>query len=150
MDWKRWWRGLLIWAAIGAGVFFVVGLVCAFRIDARFKRDGMETMGVVTRVYSKVETRVRRVSRRVTRREKVTFFYLDYRFSVDGRDYEDSQQIGRAPSDLRKGDSIVVRYLPDDPSRSRLARDGEKNFKVKKVRRRRHGPRPVLPRPESA
>ncbi len=150
MDRMRWWRGFLVWAAIGAVVFLAVSLVCAFRIDVRFKRDGRETMGVVTRIYSKVETRSRRVSRRVTRREKVTLFYLDYRFSVDGRDYDGSQQIGRAPSGFRKGDSIAVRYLPDDPSRNQLARDGEKNFKVKKVQRRRHGPRPVLPRPESA
>ena len=88
MDRMRWWRGFLVWAAIGAVVFLAVSLVCAFRIDVRFKRDGRETMGVVTRIYSKVETRSRRVSRRVTRREKVTLFYLDYRFSVDGRDYD--------------------------------------------------------------
>lgn len=137
----------MIWAAIGAGIFLVVSLVCAFRIDVRFRNHGVETMGVVTRVYSKVETRARRVSRRVTRREKVTVFYSDYRFSVAGCDYDGTQRLGRTPADLRKGDSIAVRYLPDDPSRSRLARDGEKNFKVKKVRRRRHGPRPVLPRP---
>ncbi|MDE5623726.1 MAG: hypothetical protein K2I62_03795, partial [Alistipes sp.] len=56
---------------------------------------------------------------------------LDYRYWADGQAYEDSQRLG-SYTNIRKGDSVAVCYLPDDPARSRLARDSTKNLKIKR------------------
>lgn len=124
------WRGALVALVVAA----VVGLCHAFWVGSRFDKEGVEIMGVVTRVYTKTEYRTRRVTRRTSRREKVTVHYLDYRYSVGGLDYTDSQRIGTSYLNVRKGDSVAVRYLPDEPARSRLARDSARNFKIRKVR----------------
>lgn len=128
------WRGAL--AALAAAL--AAGLCYAFWFNSRFEKEGVETMGVVTRVYAKTEYRTRRVTRRTSRREKVTVHYLDYRFSAAGQVFEDSHRLGSASVGVRKGDSITVRYLPGDPARSRPARDSAKNLKIKRIRRRPH------------
>ena len=71
--WRGVWRGAL--AALVAAL--AVGSGYAFWLNGRFKKEGVETMGVVTRIYTKTEYRTRRVTRRTSRREKVTVHYLD-------------------------------------------------------------------------
>ena len=112
--WRGVWRGAL--AALAAAL--AVGSGYAFWLNGRFKKEGVETMGVVTRIYTKTEYRTRRVTRRTSRREKVTVHYLDYRFSVGGQD------------------PIAVCYLPGDPARNRPARDSAKNLKIRRIRPR--------------
>ncbi len=87
--WRGVWRGAL--AALVAAL--AVGSGYAFWFNSRFKKEGVETMGVVTRIYTKTEYRTRRVTRRTSRREKVTVHYLDYRFSVGGQEFEDSHRL---------------------------------------------------------
>ena len=72
--WRGVWRGAL--AALVAAL--AVGSGYAFWFNSRFKKEGVETMGVVTRIYTKTEYRTRRVTRRTSRREKVTIHYLDW------------------------------------------------------------------------
>ena len=68
-------------------LFAACGLY-GYLVADRLKREGVEARAVVTRVYSREETRTRGTARR-PRYEKVTVHYLDYRLTVDGRDYED-------------------------------------------------------------
>ena len=130
--WRGVWRGAL--AALVAAL--AVGSGYAFWLNGLFKKEGVETMGVVTRIYTKTEYRTRRVTRRTSRREKVTVHYLDYRFSVGGQEFEDSHRLGSASVGVRKGDSIAVCYLPGDPARNRPARDSAKNLKIRRIRPR--------------
>ncbi|MDE7344008.1 MAG: DUF3592 domain-containing protein [Alistipes sp.] len=124
---RNFWRGVLAVLAVAVAA----GLCYAFWVSRRFDKEGVEVMGVVTKVYTKTEYRTRRVTRRTSRREKVTVYYLDYRYWADGQAYEDSQRLG-SYTNIRKGDSVAVCYLPDDPARSRLARDSTKNLKIKR------------------
>lgn len=134
---RRFWRFVGIWAAIGVAVWIVVAVAWGVRTNLRFEKCGVETSGVVTRVYTRTEYRTERVTRRTSRRVPATVHYLDYRFSVGGRSFEASQRLGRHSVRVRKGDSVVVLYLPDEPERSRLARDSGKNFRIRRVASRR-------------
>ncbi|MCM1151698.1 MAG: hypothetical protein NC209_03580 [Alistipes sp.] len=138
-DRRRLWRGLCFWAV--AGVVLLLGLAIAHGLwlNRRFETLGVETTGVVTRVYTKTEYRTERVTRRTSRRVKTTVHYLDYRFSVGDRSFEHSQRLGQGFVRVRSGDSIGIVYLPDDPAQSRPARDGEGNLRIRRMRvRSRH------------
>ena len=125
------------WAVAGVVIAAVLCLSHAFWIAYRFRTEGAETMGIVTKVYTKTEYRTERVTRRTSRQVKTTAWFLDYRFSVGDSVFEDSQRLGRTYPDIRKGDSIGIRYLPDNPARSRLAFDKEGRHVVKRRSRRR-------------
>lgn len=130
---RNFWRGVFVALAVA----LAAGFAYAFWIAGRFEKEGAETMGVVTRVYTKTEYRIRRVTRRTSRQEKVTVHYFDYRFVVGGQEHTGSRRLGTAYVDVRKGDSVVVCYLPDDPSSSRPALDSAKNLRIKRFRPRR-------------
>lgn len=130
-----WWF-LCLWLLVGLGVWLGVAVAHGLWLNRRFRLSGVETSGVVTRVYTKTEYRTERITRRSSRRVKVSVHYLDYRFSVGDRVFEDSQRLGQHFVDVRKGDSVVVLYLSDDPAYSRLARDKEKNFRIRRMRAR--------------
>ena len=133
MNWNQWIR----WVIAGVVIVAVLWLGHALWIARRFRTEGMETMGIATKVYTKTEYRTVRVTRRTSRRVKTTAWFLDYRFSAGDSVFEDSQRLGRTFPDIRKGDSIGIRYLPDNPARSRLAFDKEGRHVVKRRGRRR-------------
>lgn len=132
MNWNRLKKmaiaALLITAALYLGH--------AFWLNRRFRTQGVETMGLVTRVYTKTEYRTERVTRRTSRRVKTTAWFVDYRFEAGDSLFAASQRLGRTYADIRKGDSVLVCYLPDDPARSRLAFDEEGRHVVKRCGRR--------------
>jgi len=133
MNWNR-----LKKMAIAAVVIAVV--LClghALWLNHRFRTQGAETMGIVTRVYTKTEYRTERVTHRTSRQVKTTAWFLDYRFEVGGRAYSNEQRLGHTYVDIREGDSILVCYLPDDPECSRLAFDTKGRHVVKRRGRRR-------------
>lgn len=113
-----------------------------YLVADRLKKEGVEARAVVTRVYTREETRTHRGTARRPRYEKVTVPYLDYRLTVDGRDYE--QRIRRYDNLMtaRQGDSLLVRYLPSNPDVSRPVRLGEGGYDLRRARpttyRRRH------------
>ena len=133
MNWNQWIR----WAIAGVVIVVVLCLGRALWIAHRFRTEGVETMGIVTTVYTKTEYRTVRVTRRTSRQVKTTAWFLDYRFSAGDSVFVDSQRLGRTYSNIRKGDSIEIRYLPDNPARSRLAFDKEGRHVVKRRSRRR-------------
>lgn len=127
------WNRLKIWLIAGCVLVFLLYLGHAIWLNRRFEKDGVAAMGIVTRVYSKIESHSERGSSyRTQRRVKRKIYYLDYRFTVGGRDFACSQRLGRDPEAIRKGDSILICYLPDNPERSRLAFDEEGEHIVKR------------------
>ena len=118
------------------------GLLYAYLVSDRLKREGVEARAVVTRVYSREESRTRRGTARRPRYEKVTVHYLDYRLTVDGRDYDDRIRRYGNLMTARAGDSLLVRYLPDNPAVHRIVRDAEGDYRLTRtVRARRAAPR---------
>lgn len=113
-----------------------------YLVSERLEREGLETRAVITNVYSREETRTRRGTARRPRYEKVTVHYLDYRFSVGGRDYEETR-VRRYDNLMtaRPGDSLLVRYLPDNPDVSRPVRREEGGYCLWRPRRARPAPR---------
>ena len=65
---RNFWRGVLAVLAVAVAA----GLCYAFWVSRALDKEGVEVMGVVTKVYTKTEYRTRRVTRRTSRREKVT------------------------------------------------------------------------------
>lgn len=128
--------GLKYWLIAGVVLVIALYLGSAFRLNRRFREEGTEVMGVVTRVYTRTEYRTERVTRRTSRQVPFTVHYLDYRFSAGDSVFEDSQRLGPTFVDVRKGDSVLVCYLPDEPEKSRLARDSSGNIRIRKVRAR--------------
>ncbi|MDE6445338.1 MAG: DUF3592 domain-containing protein [Alistipes sp.] len=132
------WNRLKVWFIVGCVLVFLLFLGRACWLNYRFEHEGVEITGVVTRVYSKIESRsVRGSSYRTQRRVKEKIFYVEYLFTLDGCDYTRSQRLGRDSESIGKGDSIRICYLPDNPGRSRLAFDGEGRHIVRRRGRRR-------------
>ncbi|WP_295990326.1 DUF3592 domain-containing protein [uncultured Alistipes sp.] len=122
-------------------LFAACGLY-GYLVADRLKRVGVEARAVVTRVYSREETRTRRGTARRPRYEKVTVHYLDYRLTVDGRDYEDRIRRYDNLMTARVGDSLLVRYLPSNPDVNRPVRLEEGGYDLRRTHpttyRRRH------------
>ncbi|MDE5622688.1 MAG: DUF3592 domain-containing protein [Alistipes sp.] len=96
---------LLLAAAVGYGIFN------ARRLNER----GVEVYAVVTRVYSRTEYRNGPGPRGWKHRKKVTAYWLDFRFRVDTSEYEGKCRRSENLMTARAGDSLRVRYLPEDP-----------------------------------
>lgn len=69
-------------------------------------------------------------------REKRTVYYFRYRFRVDGTDYTGKVRKTENLMTARIGDSVVVRYLPDDPDVHRLVRSEDSKYRVIRPRPR--------------
>lgn len=123
-------------------VFAACGLY-GYLVADRLKKEGVEARAVVTRVYSREETRTRRGTARRPRYEKVTVYYLDYRLTVDGRDYEGNFRRYDNLMTARQGDSLLVRYLPDNPSVCRPVRREEGDYDLLRPRPSYRRPRPA-------
>lgn len=109
------------------------------QLDAR----GEQTVGTVTRVYSRVERRPSPGYRGHRRMREVTVYWLDYSYTVGDSTYVQSVHRNRNLMTARVGDRVRVCYLPDRPSVARIERDSLKNYiRLAGPKRRR----PVPPR----
>lgn len=80
----------------------------------RLQAEGAETKAVLTGSSSRAEfVGYRPRSRRY--RGKHTVCYFDYRYVVGGQTYTGKVRKKENLHTARIGDSVVVRYLPDDP-----------------------------------
>ena len=90
-------------------------------ISGRLQAEGAETKAVLTGSSSRAEfVGYRPRSRRY--RGKHTVCYFDYRYVVGGQTYTGKVRKKENLHTARIGDSVVVRYLPDDPGVHRLPR----------------------------
>ena len=90
-------------------------------ISGRLQAEGVETKAVLTGSSSRAEfVGYRPRSRRY--RGKHTVCYFDYRYVVGGQTYTGKVRKKENLHTARIGDSVVVRYLPDDPGVHRLPR----------------------------
>lgn len=96
---------LLMVAAVGYGAFN------ARRLNER----GVEVYAVVTRVYLRAEYRNGPGPRGWKHRKKVSAYWLDYRFRVDTVSFEGKCCRSQNLMKVRTGDSLRVRYLPENP-----------------------------------
>lgn len=128
------------WALVAGCAAALFGAAClyGYLVGERLEREGKTTKAVVTRVFSREESRPASGYRGWRRMRKVTVHLLDYRFRVDGETY--GAQVRRAGRLMtaRAGDSLVVRYLPDNPSVNRPERDSAGEYRVERPRRRPH------------
>ena len=91
-------------------------------ISGRLQAEGVETKAVLTGSSSRAEfVGYRPRSRRY--RGKHTVCYFDYRYVVGGQTYTGKVRKKENLHTARIGDSVVVRYLPDDPGVHRLVTD---------------------------
>lgn len=112
-------------------VGMLIGAAAAYSgyVKNRLDTDGADGRAVLTGSFSRTEyagytPRGRRY------REKRTVYYFSYRFRVDGADYTGKVRKTENLVTARAGDSVAVRYLPDDPGVHRLVRNGEGKYKV--------------------
>lgn len=120
-----------------AAVLFGAACLYGYLVGERLEAEGVTTKAVVTRVYSREESRPASGYRGWRRSRKVTVYLLDYRFRVDGRTYDAQVRRAGRLMTARTGDSLVVRYLPDDPSVNRPERDSAGDYRVTRPRQRR-------------
>lgn len=105
-------------------------------ISGRLQAEGAETKAVLTGSSSRAEfVGYRPRSRRY--RGKHTVCYFDYRYVVGGQTYTGKVRKKENLHTARIGDSVVVRYLPDDPGVHRLVTDSAGRYKVDRCARGR-------------
>jgi hypothetical protein len=98
--------------------------------------EGAETKAVLTGCSSRVGfVGYRPHGRRY--REKHTVCCFDYRYEVGGQTYTGKVRKKENLHTARIGDSVVVRYLPDDPGVHRLVTDSAGRYKVDRCARGR-------------
>lgn len=98
-------------------------------ICGRLQAEGAETKTVLTGNSSRVEfVGYRPRGRRY--REKHTVCYFDYRYLVGGHAYTGKVRMKENLCTARVGDSVVVRYLPDNPGVHRLVTDSAGRYEV--------------------
>ena len=115
---------LCVLAALFGTVLLRSGRVCG-----RLQAEGAETKAVLTGNSSRAEfVGYRPRSRRYREKHKVCYF--DYRYVVGGQTYTGKVRMKENLYTARVGDSVVVRYLPDDPGVHRLVTDSAGRYKV--------------------
>ena len=128
------------WMLVAGCAAALFGALClhGYLVGERLETEGVTTKAVVTRVFSREESRPAPGYRGWRRSRKVTVYLLDYSFRVGGETYgAEVRRAGRLMT-ARTGDSLVVRYLPDDPSVNRPERDSAGECLL--VRPRSRGP----------
>ncbi|MFQ9211209.1 MAG: DUF3592 domain-containing protein [Alistipes finegoldii] len=118
------------WILLGVCLFgMLIGAAVAYSgyVKKRLDADGAETRAVLTASFSRTECVGYRPGYRGRMhrnfREKRTVYYFRYRFRVGGTDYTGKVRKTENLMTARIGDSVVVRYLPDDPDVHRLVRE---------------------------
>lgn len=108
---------------------FGAAILWSGHVSDRLQAEGAETKAVLTGSSSRVEfVGYRPHGRRY--REKHTVYYFDYRYVVGGHEYTGKVRKKENLYTARVGDSVVVRYLPDDPGVHRLVTDSDGRYKV--------------------
>lgn len=131
------------WILLGVCLFgMLIGAAVAYSgyVKKRLDADGAETRAVLTASFSRTEYVGYRPGYRGRMhrsfREKRTVYYFRYRFRVDGTDYTGKVRKTENLMMARIGDSVVVRYLPDDPDVHRLVRSEDSKYRVIRPRPR--------------
>ena len=122
--------------SLRAGCPARAALLRSGHISGRLQAEGAETKAVLTGSSSRAEfVGYRPRSRRY--RGKHTVCYFDYRYVVGGQTYTGKVRKKENLHTARIGDSVVVRYLPDDPGVHRLVTDSAGRYKVDRCARGR-------------
>lgn len=108
---------------------FGAALLWSGHVADRLQTEGAETKAVLTGTSSQVEFVGYRPHGRNFRR-KHTVYYFDYSYVVDGHAYTGRVRKKENLYVARIGDSVVVRYLPDDPGVHRLVKDSNGRYMV--------------------
>ncbi|MEI3566168.1 MAG: DUF3592 domain-containing protein [Alistipes finegoldii] len=123
------------WILLGVCLFgMLIGAAVAYSgyVKKRLDADGAETRAVLTASFARTEYVGYRPGYRGRMhrnfREKRTVYYFRYRFRVGGTDYTGKVRKTENLMTARIGDSVVVRYLPDDPDVHRLVRSEERQI----------------------
>ena len=131
------------WILLGVCLFgMLIGAAVAYSgyVKKRLDADGAETRAVLTASFSRTECVGYRPGYRGRThrnfREKRTVYYFRYRFRVGGTDYTGKVRKTENLLTARIGDSVVVRYLPDDPDVHRLVRSEGGKYRVIRPRPR--------------
>lgn len=131
------------WILLGVCLFgMLIGAAVAYSgyVKKRLDADGAETRAVLTASFSRTECVGYRPGYRGRThrnfREKRTVYYFRYRFRVGGTDYTGKVRKTENLMTARIGDSVVVRYLPDDPDVHRLVRSEGGKYRVIRPRPR--------------
>lgn len=113
----------LVAALVGAAALW------SGHVAEKLQAEGVEARAVLTGSSSRVEyVGYRPHGPRF--REKHTVYYFDYRYVVGGREYTGKVRKKDNLFTARTGDSVVLRYLPDDPGVHRLVQDSCGRYKV--------------------
>ena len=131
------------WILLGVCLFgMLIGAAVAYSgyVKKRLDADGAEIRAVLTASFSRTECVGYRPGYRGRMhrnfREKRTVYYFRYRFRVGGTDYTGKVRKTENLMTARIGDSVVVRYLPDDPDVHRLVRSEGGKYRVIRPRPR--------------
>ena len=99
-------------------------------ISGRLQAEGVETKAVLTGSPSRAEFVGYRPRSPSLPRETYPVCYFDYRYVVGGQTYTGKVRKKENLHTARIGDSVVVRYLPDDPGVHRLVTDSAGRYEV--------------------
>lgn len=116
-------------------------------VKRKLDADGVEARAVLAASFSRTERVGYRSGYRGRMhyrfREERTVYYFSYRFRVNGTDYTGKVRKTENLITVRVGDSVAVRYLPDDPDVHRLVRSESGKYKVTRPRPRSRARRPT-------
>jgi hypothetical protein len=105
---------IMLWAAV---VAFITAALCLAivledrRLSTQFKETGIETEGMVTRHYTN----------QGGDGGQSTYYRIEYIYTVGTRRFHPSISVSSLLySRLKDGESIRIRYLPDDPARTEI------------------------------
>ena len=103
---------------IAATVLFGIALTVGLLLSAEMKRQGADRQAFETRGTTATAS-VTRLWRNSNDDKQPQ---VAYRYEIDGREYQGQAKMRLgAWRQLREGSPLDIRYLPDDPTRSRLA-----------------------------
>lgn len=127
---------LCVPAALLGAALLGAAILRSGHICGRLQAEGAETKAVLTGCSSRVGfVGYRPHGRRY--REKHAVCCFDYRYEVGGQTYTGKVRKKENLHTARIGDSVVVRYLPDNPGVHRLVTDSAGRYKVDRCARGR-------------
>jgi hypothetical protein len=118
-----WWAYLTPVLLFGLMVIFTGMSLPNYQLVTSLESRGMDANGIVTDKYSRTSTG----------KNRTTTYYLTYNYAVGGKTYPTIEQavsfnIYNANSKTSK---VVVRYLPEVPTRARLGGDDKDDESIK-------------------